>query len=85
MICPICKTRFADFSEEDYILDLPAPSGEGIIARSDDAWVRRLRVYWNDDERFCSDECSDIFLDECETRQLEKELGFDRRMREGWF
>lgn len=84
MICPICKTRFADFPEEDFILDLPVPPGRGIIARSKEAHERRMKVFWNDEERFCSEECSNAFLEECKARQLEHELGFDRRMKEGW-
>lgn len=53
MICSWCKQRYADYPEKDYILDLPAPPGKGIIARSDDSWVRRLRVYWNDERGDC--------------------------------
>jgi hypothetical protein len=53
MICPICRTRFADFPEEDYILDLPVPPEKGIIPRYDDSWVRRLCVYWNDELGEC--------------------------------
>lgn len=84
MIYPICKTRFADYPEEDYILDLPAPPGKGIIAKSEEAHERRMKVFCSDEERFCSDECSEIFLEECEGKQREQDLGFDRRMKEGW-
>lgn len=85
MICPVCKTRFADYPEEDYILDLPAPPGKSIIAKSDDAYERRMKVYENNEERFCSDKCAEIFFEETQASQIEQELGFDRRMREGWF
>ena len=84
MICPICGTRFADFPEKDFILEFPAPPGRGIIARSKEAYDRRMKVFENDEERFCSDECSNAFLEECEASRLEHELGFDRRMKEGW-
>ena len=63
MICPICKTRFADFPEEDYILDLPVPPGRGIIARSKEAHERRMKIFESDEKRFCSDECSNAFLE----------------------
>ena len=78
-ICPICRTRFADFPEQDFTIN-----EDGIIAKSKEAHECRMKVFWNDEKRFCSDECSDAFLQECESRQLERELGFDRRMREGW-
>ena len=84
MMCPICHTRFADFPEVDYILDLPAPPGKGIIARSEEAHERRMKVFDSDEERFCSDDCSDVFLEKCKVRQLDQELGFERRMKEGW-
>ena len=84
MICPICKTRFADFPKEDFILDLPAPPGDGIAANRPDAHERRMNIFWNDEERFCSDECSNCFLEECEAKQLEYILGFKRRMKEGY-
>ena len=80
MICPVCKTRFADYPEEDYTID-----DKGIVAKSREAHERRMKIFDCNEERFCSDECSECFLDECEARQLERELGFDRRMREGWF
>jgi len=85
MICSVCKTRFAGFPDEDFILDLPAPPGKGIIARSKEAYERRMKVFWSNEERFCSEECSNAFLEECYARQLEHELGFDRRMKEGWY
>jgi len=85
MTCPICHTRFAPFPKNDFILDLPAPPGKGIIAKSKEACERRMKVFWSNEERFCSDECSEIFLEECKARQLEHELGFDRRMKEGWY
>lgn len=76
MICPICKIRFADFPEEDYILDLPAPPGRGIIAKSKEAHERRMKVFESNEERFYSDECSNAFLEECEARRLEREMYF---------
>ena len=76
MICPICKTRFADFPEEDFILDLPVPPGRGIIARSKEAHERRMKVFWNDEERFCSDECSNAFLGEVNDRAFERLMNF---------
>ena len=84
MICAWCKQRYAVYPEEDYVLDLLAPPGKGIIAKSKEAHERRMKVFWNDEERFCSDECSDVFLQDCESKQLEREMGFDRRMKEGW-
>ena len=80
MICPICKTRFANYPEEDYIID-----DNGIIPKNDRAYWRRMRVFDSDEKQFCSEECSECFLEECEAKQLERELGFDRRMKEGWF
>ena len=75
MICPICKTRFADFTEEDYTIN-----EEGIVAKSDEAHMRRMKMFESDEERFCGGECSKIFLHEAEARQIERELGFERRM-----
>lgn len=69
MICPICKTRFADFPKEDYNINK-----KGIIAKSKEAHERRMKVFENNEERFCSDECSNAFLEECEARRLEREL-----------
>ena len=80
MICPICKTRFADYPEEDYIID-----DNGIVAKSKEAHERRMKIFDSNEEQFCSDECSECFLEECEVRQLEKELGFGRKIREEWF
>ena len=53
MICIYCKMRYADFPEEDYILDLPAPTGKGIIAKSDEAADRRTCVFLSDEEGDC--------------------------------
>ena len=69
MICPICKTRFADYPKEDYTINK-----NGIIAKSKEAHERRMKVFENNEERFCSDECSNGFLEECDARQLEREL-----------
>ena len=79
MICPICHTRFADYPKEDYTINK-----EGIIAKIKEAHERRMKVFENNEERFCSEECSSAFLEECEAKQLERELGFERRMKEGW-
>lgn len=81
MICPICKTRFADFSEDDFTV---IPEG-CIIERKEGANERRMKVFESNEERFCSDECSNIFLEECEAKRLEHELGFDRKMEVGWY
>lgn len=80
MICPICKTRFADFPQRDFIV-----VKGNIIERREGANERRVKSFETDEERFCSDECSDIFLEECERKRLEHELGFDRRMKEGYY
>ena len=80
MICPICKTRFADYPEEDYTID-----DNGIVAKSKEAHERRMKIFDSNKERFCSDECSECFLEECEARQLERELVFGRKVREEWF
>ena len=53
MICIFCKMRYADFPEEDYIIDLPVPPGEGIIAKSDEAAEKRRCVFLSDEEGDC--------------------------------
>ncbi|MCK4260808.1 MAG: hypothetical protein KAX49_17660 [Halanaerobiales bacterium] len=63
MICPMCHSRFADFPKEDYIIN-----EEGIITKNDEAHERRMEIFNSDEELFCSSECEDAFLDECETR-----------------
>jgi len=70
MICPVCKTRFADYPEEDYDI-----SDNGIIVKKEGAYERRMKVFESDEEGFCSAECANGFLDKCEARQLERELG----------
>ena len=52
-ICIHCKRRFADFSSDDFVLDLPSPPGKGITARSNAAHERRMKVYWNNEEGDC--------------------------------
>lgn len=69
MICPICKTRFADYPEEDYTINK-----KGIIPKNKKAHERRMKVFENNEERFCSEECSNAFLEECDARHLEREL-----------
>lgn len=53
MICPVCLCRWAEFSPEDYILDVPAPPGEGIIARSEMSHPRRMVEFHKDDIKYC--------------------------------
>ena len=53
MICPVCLQRWAEFSPEDYIIDCPAPPGQGIIAKSDLSHPRRMVVFNDDDIKYC--------------------------------
>ena len=56
-ICRYCKMRYAEYPPEDYILDLPSPPGKGIIPKNDEAYERRMNVFWNDEEGDCG--CSE--------------------------
>lgn len=53
MICHYCKQRFAPFPDEDFIHDLPSPPGKGIIARHEESYKRRMKVFWNDEIGDC--------------------------------
>lgn len=53
MLCVHCKQRYAEYPEEDFLLDLPVPPGQGIIPKSDEAHERRMCVFLSDEEGDC--------------------------------
>ena len=88
--CKRCGKKFEPkgFESTGTFYTLCKECGERILQEeacktSKEAHERRMEVFWNDEERFCSDECSKVFLEECEAQQLEHELGVERRMKEG--
>lgn len=50
MICPICRERYADFPEEDFVL-----TDHGYEPKTDSAIKKRNRVFESDKELICLD------------------------------
>jgi hypothetical protein len=57
MICPVCRTRWADFPEEDFDFI----EGKGFIPRNDDAVKRRKRTFDSNEIKYCG--CNDEYLE----------------------
>ncbi len=54
MICPYCKTRYADFPKQDWEL-----KGGSILPKNKRAEERRLKVFYSDEQVVCED-CKEI-------------------------